>query len=59
MEDKKHSIMTPEEKYELITRNLEEVLGADHIKNILRERDLKLYWGTAPTSTPHCGIYYT
>ncbi|KAG5463080.1 MAG: hypothetical protein BJ554DRAFT_1864 [Olpidium bornovanus] len=41
--------MTPEEKYELITRGLQEVLGGQQIKDILKERDLRVYWGTAPT----------
>ena len=37
---------TPEEKYELITRGLQEVLGGDSIKAILAEgRDPKGYWG--------------
>ncbi|KAI8097099.1 tyrosyl-tRNA synthetase [Halteromyces radiatus] len=49
--------MTPEEKYELITRNLQEVLGEEKIKAILAERDLKLYWGTASTSSPHLGYF--
>jgi hypothetical protein len=47
--------MTPEEKFNLIIRNLEEHYGDDHILKILQERDLKLYWGTAPTGAPHCG----
>ena len=49
--------MTPEEKFNLIVRNLEEHYGDDHIQKILKERDLKLYWGTAPTGAPHCGTY--
>ncbi|KAF0524826.1 Nucleotidylyl transferase [Gigaspora margarita] len=49
--------MTPEKKYELITRNLQEVLGEEEILNILKERDLKLYWGTAPTGKPHIGYF--
>ncbi|KAI8332443.1 tyrosyl-tRNA synthetase [Chlamydoabsidia padenii] len=49
--------MTPDEKYQLITRNLQEVLGAEKIKTILAERDLKLYWGTACTSSPHLGYF--
>jgi len=49
--------MIPLEKYNLITRNLQEVLGADQIKAILEERDLKVYWGTAPTGKPHCGYF--
>jgi len=47
--------MNPQEKYDLITRNLQEVLGGEEIKKILNERDLKLYWGTAPTGKPHVG----
>ena len=47
--------LTPEEKYELITRNLQEILGEEEILKILKERDLKLYWGTAPTGKPHVG----
>ena len=47
--------MTPKQKFDLIVRNLEEHYGDDHIMEILQERDLKLYWGTAPTGAPHCG----
>ena len=37
---------TAEERYELITRRLQEVLGADIIKAILAEgRTPKCYWG--------------
>ncbi|KAI9030860.1 tyrosyl-tRNA synthetase [Phycomyces nitens] len=49
--------LTPEEKYNIITRNLQEVLGGDEIKKILAERDLKMYWGTAPTGRPHIGYF--
>ncbi|KAI9490150.1 tyrosyl-tRNA synthetase [Zychaea mexicana] len=51
------SNLTPEQKYDLITRNLQEVLGGDEIKKVLGERDLKLYWGTAPTGRPHIGYF--
>jgi tyrosyl-tRNA synthetase len=51
------SKLTPEEKYQLITRNLQEVLGGEEIKKILQERDLKLYWGTAPTGKPHLAYF--
>ena len=43
--------MTTDEKVELITRNLQEVLGGDTLKSIVAERPLELYWGTAPTGT--------
>lgn len=46
-----------EEKFNLITRNLQEVVGEDKIKEILLTRDFKLYWGTAPTGCPHLGYF--
>ncbi|KAF8920311.1 tyrosine tRNA ligase [Mucidula mucida] len=47
-----------DEKYELITRRLQEVLGGDQIKAILTEgRSPKCYWGTAPTGRPHIGYF--
>ncbi|KAI8593632.1 tyrosyl-tRNA synthetase [Geranomyces variabilis] len=51
------SAMNATEKYDLITRNLQETLGADQVKAVLAERDLKIYWGTAPTGRPHIGYY--
>jgi len=45
------------EKYKLVTRNLAECLGEEKLKNILKERDLKLYWGTATTGKPHIGYF--
>ncbi|KAJ2156441.1 Tyrosine--tRNA ligase cytoplasmic, partial [Coemansia sp. RSA 560] len=50
-------IGTPEQKFELITRNLGEVLGADQLKATLAERDIKLYWGTAPTGRVHIAYF--
>jgi tyrosyl-tRNA synthetase len=47
--------MKPEEKFKLITANLQEVVGEDKIKEILTKRDFKIYWGTAPTGKPHVG----
>ncbi|KAI9470879.1 MAG: tyrosyl-tRNA synthetase [Benjaminiella poitrasii] len=49
--------LTPDQKYELITRNLQEVLGTEELKKVLAERDLKMYWGTAPTGRPHIGYF--
>jgi len=49
--------LTPEEKYQLITRNLQEVLGEDKLKELLKERDIKVYWGTATTGKPHIGYF--
>ena len=49
--------MNLEQKYELISRNLQEILGEKEIKSILQERDLQLYWGTAPTGRVHVGYF--
>ena len=32
-------------KYDLIVRNLQEVLGENELKEIVKKRHLKLYWG--------------
>lgn len=49
--------LTPNQKYEIITKNLQEIVGEDKIKEILKDRDLKIYWGTAPTGVPHLGYF--
>lgn len=45
------------EKKNLIVRNLQEVLGEDKLDTILKERDLKIYWGTATTGRPHIAYF--
>ncbi|CAL9732870.1 tyrosine--tRNA ligase, cytoplasmic [Monosporozyma unispora] len=49
----------PQVAFDLITKNLQEVLNPQIIKNVLEveKRHLKLYWGTAPTGRPHCGYF--
>lgn len=46
-----------EKKKHLITRNLQEVLGEEKLNEILKERDLKIYWGTATTGRPHVAYF--
>ncbi|KAG6441622.1 tyrosine--tRNA ligase, cytoplasmic [Manduca sexta] len=46
-----------EEKKQLITRNLQEVLGDEKLTEILKQRDLKIYWGTATTGRPHVAYF--
>lgn len=53
MENKLNS----EQKFELVTRDLQEVVDEEKIKEILKTRDLKIYWGTAPTGKPHLGYF--
>lgn len=45
------------DKYVLISRNLQEVLGEDKMITLLKERDLKIYWGTATTGKPHVAYF--
>lgn len=49
--------MTPEEKYHLIVRDLQEVVDEEKLKEIVKERDLKVYWGAAPTGKLHLGHF--
>lgn len=44
-------------KIDLITRDLAEVVGEDEIAEIITERSLKIYWGTAPTGKPSIGYF--
>ena len=44
-------------KYDLIVRDLQEVTGENQLKEVLQRRDLKIYWGTAPTGKPHMGYF--
>lgn len=46
-----------EEKKQLISRNLQEVLGDERLTEILKQRDLKIYWGTATTGRPHVAYF--
>lgn len=49
--------MSYHEKKNLIVRNLQEILGEDKLDTILKERDLKIYWGTATTGRPHIAYF--
>jgi len=51
------SQLSPSDKMKLITKNLEEVLGEDRISEVLKTRDLKIYWGTATTGKPHVAYF--
>lgn len=49
--------LTPDQKLQLISRNLQETLGEENLKKIITERDLKVYWGTATTGKPHIAYF--
>lgn len=36
---------------------LQEVLGEEKLKEVLQERELKVYWGTATTGKPHVAYF--
>lgn len=40
-----------------ICRPLQEVLGEEKLKQVLQERELKVYWGTATTGKPHVAYF--
>lgn len=50
--------LSVDEKYNLITRNLQEtILDEVIVKKIITARPLKVYWGTAPTSAPSIAYF--
>ena len=49
-------LSTPEKK-KIMFRNLQEVLGEDRIDEVMKTRDLKIYWGTATTGKPHIAYF--
>ncbi len=49
--------LSPQDKYTLITRGLQEIIGEERLRKLLEERDLRLYWGTATTGRPHIGYF--
>jgi tRNA synthetases class I (W and Y) len=53
------SQLSSQAKFDLLTRDLAEVLGGDKVKEILDkgERPVRAYWGTAPTGRPHIGYF--
>ncbi|CAJ0924385.1 unnamed protein product, partial [Mesorhabditis belari] len=47
---------TDQARYDLIIRNLQEVLGGEKLKDQLaRGKNVHVYWGTATTGKPHVG----
>lgn len=46
------------EKFELVKRNTEEIIGEDELKKLLKDKKKPVvYWGTAPTGKPHVGYF--
>ncbi|MBW0501577.1 hypothetical protein O181_041292 [Austropuccinia psidii MF-1] len=53
------TMLSAKERYELITRNLGEVLGSQELLKLCEEegRIISCYWGTATTGRPHIGYF--
>ncbi|XP_049767790.1 tyrosine--tRNA ligase, cytoplasmic isoform X1 [Schistocerca cancellata] len=49
--------LTWENKRDLIVRNTQEILGEDKLIAVLKERDCRIYWGTATTGKPHVAYF--
>lgn len=49
--------MNTEEKYELITRNLQEIIGIDELKPLLNGSP-SVYWGTMPTGSISMAYFF-
>lgn len=51
-------VLSVNERFELIKRNTEEIIGEDELKNLLGgKKKPVVYWGTAPTGRPHVGYF--
>lgn len=46
-----------DDKVVLITKGLKEVLQRETMESILKERNLRIYWGTATTGRPHVAYF--
>ena len=51
--------MNVEKKYELITRNLQEVIGEDDLRKLLKsKKEICVYWGTMPTGSISIAYFF-
>lgn len=50
--------MNSEQRFNLMVRGLEEVVGADEIQELVKTKaHPAIYWGTATTGKPHMGYF--
>jgi tyrosyl-tRNA synthetase len=51
--------MTPKERFDLITRNLQEVIGEDELKQKLKsKKEFSVYWGAMPTGSISIAYFF-
>lgn len=52
-------VLSVNERFELIKRNTEEIIGEEELKKVLSSKKKPVvYWGTAITGTPHIGYFF-
>ena len=49
--------MNAKQKFDLIARNTQEIIGADELNKILKKRDISIYLGTEISGKPHVGYF--
>ena len=51
--------MNKEEKIDLITRNLQEIIGLDELEEkISKKKEISIYWGTMPTGSISIAYFF-
>ena len=51
--------MEPKERFDLITRNLQEIITEEELKNLLEnEKEISVYWGTMPTGSISVAYFF-
>jgi tyrosyl-tRNA synthetase len=57
--ESKKKELSVDERFELITRNLQEVIGVDELKSLLEnKKEISLYWGTMPTGSISIAYFF-
>lgn len=49
--------MDTNKRIELITRNLQEIIGKEKLEKVLKKKDASVYWGAMPTGSPHVSYF--
>lgn len=49
--------MDSKQKFDLITRNIQEIIGEKELKELLKKRDISIYLGTEISGRPHIGYF--
>ena len=49
--------MNLNKRIELITRNLQEIIGKEELEKVLKKKDASVYWGAMTTGSPHISYF--